>query len=200
MSINEVIIANEEEIKKFPYKKKDFINLGIKDGSFKKLMMNLLKVEKNEELTKTGHCKLLYTQEEHNRPTYFFDEYAYNLAIEHIKNKEKSNNSVELGLIKTNEELKNQLTTAALKIKDMELKNKDAQNTIKLLEKEYKYLEETKTHINDMYNAIAQEKQHNIDVIDHLTFKQRLKFLFTGKINYNTKINWRKDEIKTEYK
>lgn len=191
------ISENED---KFIYKKVDFLKIGVKEGSFNKLITDL-------GLDSSEYCCYKTLPEDNNRKTRYFTASAYEKVLKSVKDKKQTKNNVELTLFQANQNLKQQLmevTTKATVLENSFLKEreglKDELSKTKIeyegLKQINKFNEEAKMNLIEMYNKTSNEKQHNIDVVDHLRFKDRLKFLFTGKINYNVEIKYRKSEIK----
>lgn len=96
------------------FQKRDFIMLGVKSGSFDKLIKDLgINNEKFmiRKVLRNGINAKFFTQE------------AYNIVADYLKSKQDSNNSQELAL--------------ALKNKSLEEQNQKLQNAIALMESQY---------------------------------------------------------------
>lgn len=153
------ILENED---KFIYKKIDFLKLGVKEGSFNKLITDL-------GLDSSEYCCYKTLPEDNNRKTRYFTGEAYEKVLKNVKDKEKTKNNVELTLFNENQNLKQQLmelTTKTALLENTYLKEKqDLKEEIYKLRIDYKgiqqekeIIEEARKDLNDMYNKTYRRK------------------------------------------
>ena len=96
-----------EDERKYKWQKKDFVLLGVPEGSFNHLM---------EKLELNTPEFMAYKKLKNNIRAKFYTDEAMKTVTKHLKNKEESNNRVELDLINKNSELADQVKILAIEI------------------------------------------------------------------------------------
>lgn len=119
--MDDTIIINNMNDEEFKYQRKDFIALGIKEGSFGKLIKDLDLDNDNYRIFKTLPNGV---------NAKFFNQSAMDNVSAYLKEKGIYNSKTELALITENQELKKQLDILQKKyLLDMSIKDKQISDT-----------------------------------------------------------------------
>lgn len=161
-------ILNKEE--KYIYKKSDFLNLGVKEGSFLKLIKDL-ELDQSEFMTKK------FLKENRNRPVLYFTAEAYQKVAKYLQDKKKSKGNQELLLID--------------KVNSLTEENQNLKNVVAMLESQYTkeiselkdswHKKENEWHIKDKQ---LSEKQKEIEFLENMSLWQFIKWRKNRKNNY----------------
>lgn len=134
------IIKDED---RYIYKKSDFLKIGIKEGSFRKIMEDL-------NLNTNEFCIAKISPENKNRKVLYYTEDAMQIVLEHLNNKNKTTNKKELVLYEKYQELQEKVS---------ELKSALAISEVNRQRERADYLQK----INEKDNEISELKQKQLE-------------------------------------
>ena len=128
---------------KYIYKKSDFLKLGVKEGSFRKLMDDL-------GLNTSEFCIAKYSPENRNRKVLYYTDDAMQMVLEYLDKKSKTNSKKELILYEKYQELQEKVT---------ELKSALALSEVNRQTERANFLQK----INEKDNEISELKQKQLE-------------------------------------
>lgn len=162
---------------KFIYQKKDFVNCGVPEGSFGRLIKTL-EIDNSDYM-----CQKILPNGINAK---FFTEEAMQIVLNHLRAKEESKNKNELLLLNQNSELKQ--------------KNQQLQNTIAILESQY--TKEISNLKDEWHNTEKQLLERNGSLIkegvekDKQLFEKQKEMELISNMNFWQFRKWKKEQRK----
>lgn len=169
---------------KFIYQKKDFVNCGVPEGSFGRLIKKL-EIDNSDYM-----CQKVLPNGINAK---FFTEEAMQIVLNYLKSKEESKNKNELLLLNQNSEMKK------LNL-ELQQKNLQLQNAITLLESQH--TKEISNLKDEWHETEKQLLERNGSLIkegvekDRQLFEKQKEIESLGNMNFWQFRKWKKEQRK----